>query len=242
MTPANNCSVLETIIKIQAGDSLSREDFLTEYKPFVAKTAMNLCKRPLDWGVDDELSIGLIAFNSAIDSYLPEKMVPFLPYAKVVIENRLKDLFRKESRLAAEFSLEVASEEGKIIHPAEIQAAWDDFKDRTIEDERREELSEYEEFLTQFGVDFEALSLNSPKHRDSRENLIRVAKIIADTQELTEYLLKKKQLPIGELILKTKINRKTLERGRKFIIATALLLCFSMKFPYIHSYVKLGSN
>jgi len=108
---------------------------------------MNLCKRPLEWGQKDELSIALIAFNSAIDSYDARKQVPFLPYAKVVIQNRLKDFFRKSSRLSLEVPFESENVEGKIISPAEIQAAWDDYRDRTIEDERQDELAEFEELF-----------------------------------------------------------------------------------------------
>ncbi len=99
MTPEKNGNILQAILRIQAGDELTREDFISEYRPFIAKTAMNLCKRPLDWEDSDEMSIALIAFNTAINSYDPVKKVPFLPYAKVVIQNRLKDHFRKESRL-----------------------------------------------------------------------------------------------------------------------------------------------
>ncbi len=239
MTPASNgIDVLQVISLIQAGDQNAREDFLSEYKPFVAKTAMSLCKRPLQWEDSDELSIALIAFNTAIDRYNIQKQVPFLPYARVVINNRLKDYFRKESRLHVEYSLEIATTEGKILSPGDIQSAWEDFRNRTIEDERREELEDYELLLEKFGIDFEALVEGSPKHRDSRETLFKVAGYIVGHKQMMEQLLAKKQLPISELIIKTGVNRKTLERGRKFIIATSLVLYYPMQFPYLHSYIK----
>lgn len=242
MTPENNNPVLQVVIKIQAGDKQAREDFLQEYKPFVAKTAMNLCKRPLEWGQKDELSIALIAFNSAIDSYDAKKQVPFLPYAKVVIQNRLKDFFRKESRLSLEVPLETENGEGKTVSPAEIQAAWDDYRDRTIEDERQDELAEFEELLNAYGIDFEALVEVSPKHRDSRETLLHIAGFINSKQDFLNHLLTKKQLPVNDLVLAAGVNRKTIERGRKFIIASVLVMHFANQFPYISSYINLGSN
>lgn len=242
MTPENNSKVLQAIIKIQAGDKQAREDFLHEYKPFVAKTAMNLCKRPLEWGQKDELSIALIAFNSAIDSYDAKKQVPFLPYAKVVIQNRLKDFFRKESRLSMEVPLETENEEGKTISPAEIQASWEDYRDRTIEDERQDELAEFEELLSTYGIEFEALVEVSPKHRDSRRTLLQVAGYINSHKELLNHLMIKKQLPVNDLVLAAGVNRKTIERGRKFIIASVLVIHFANEFPYISSYINLGSN
>jgi len=237
MTPETNTELLELILKIQAGDTLAREDFITEYRPFVARTAMNLCKRSLEWGNSDELSIALVAFNSALDSYDPDKRVPFLPYARVVIQNRLKDLFRKKSRLRMECPLETETDDGQYLSPADIQSAWEDFRNRTIEDERRDELAEYEEMLGKYGIDFETLAEASPKHTDSRQTLFRVAELVARHEEMMNQLLDKKQLPISELVLKTGVNRKTLERGRKFIIATALVFYYPMDFPYLRSYI-----
>ncbi len=242
MTPENNNRVLEAILKIQSGDRQTREEFLDEYKPFIAKTAMHLCKRPLDWGANDELSIALIAFDSAITSYDPEKQVPFLPFARVVIQNRLKDFFRKESRFQVECPFEAETDEGRILSPAEVQSAWENFQERTIEDERQDEIAEYEKLLCDFNIDFASLVEVSPKHKDSRQTLVQAAGFIAGKKELMDYLLEKKQLPIGELILRTGINRKTLERGRKFIIATVLVLHYAMEFPYIRSYINLGDN
>ncbi|MDT3701243.1 MAG: RNA polymerase sigma-I factor [Thermincola sp.] len=242
MTPETNSKVLQAILKIQAGDKQAREDFLQEYKPFVAKTAMNLCKRTLEWGQKDELSIALIGLNSAIDSYDAKKQVPFLPYAKVVIQNRLKDYFRKESRLSLEVPLESESDEGKIISPAEVQAAWEDYRERTIEDERQEELAEFEELLGTYGIDFETLVGVSPKHKDSRQTLLQIAAYIKSRPEILNHLLIKKQLPVSDLVSAVGVNRKTIERGRKFIIASVLVMHYANQFPYISSYVNLGSN
>jgi RNA polymerase sigma factor len=241
MTPETN-RVLKTISAIQSGNKQAREEFLAEYKPFVAKTAMLLCKRPLEWGKHDELSIAFIAFNDALDSYDKKKQVPFMPYAKIVVQNRLKDYFRKQSRLMVERPLDTQDEDGKTISPADIQSAWDDFKERTIESERQDELAEYEELLSEFGIDFEALVEVSPKHKDSRQTLLKTAKAVADDNQLMKLLIKKKQLPINELLLRTGINRKTIERGRKFIIAAALILFYRMEYPYLRAYINLDAT
>ncbi len=242
MTLENNNPLVQVILRIQAGDTQAREDFLREYKPFVTKTAMNFCKRSLDWGLNDELSIALIAFNAGIDSYDAKKQVPFLPYARVIIQNRLKDYFRRESRFQVEGPLETETEDGKVLNPAEIQAAWKNFQDRTIEEERRDEIIEYEALLGRFGIDFEALVEGSPKHQGSRQTLFQVAELIVETREFLDCLLEKKQLPISELVLRTGINRKTLERGRRFIIATALVLHYATEFPYIRAYIYPGDR
>lgn len=222
------------------GDQQTREDFLAEYKPFILKTANNFCKRSLDWGRDEELSISLIAFNSAIDAFDFAKQVPFLPYSRIVIVNRLKDYFRKKSRRQNECPLEIELEDGKTVSSGEIQTAWENYRNRTIEDERQEELEQFEQLLCEYDIGFEDLVDVSPKHRDSRQTLFNVAGILSTDRLLIDYLWNKKHLPLKELVEKTGVNRKTLERGRKFIIASVLILSRPEEFIYLRSYINFG--
>jgi RNA polymerase sigma factor len=204
--------LLNTLIKIKNGNQSAREKLVEEYKPFVLKTANQFCKRALEWGRDDELSIGMVSFNSAIDTFDQDRQVPFLPYCRVVIENRLKDHFRKESKYR---NLNLPDDENLIL---ESQAAWDNYVNRTIEDERRDELEQFEKILADFSISFEDLVDVSPRHRDYRLTLFRVADRLVQVESLMEHLISKKQLPITGLEKACGVNRKTLERGRKFII------------------------
>jgi RNA polymerase sigma factor len=226
--------LLSTLIKIKGGSRPAREKLIAEYRPFVLKTANQFFKRSLEWGRDDELSIGLIAFNSAIDTFDPGKQVPFLPYCKVVIVNRLKDHVRKESRYQNQSPLDDES------LSLESRAAWDDYVNRTIEDERRDELERFENVLSGYEIGFADLVEVSPRHRDYRLTLFKVAGCLAHENSLMECLIRKKQLPLVELGKTTGVNRKTLERGRKFIIAAALILSKPDEFVYLRSYVDFG--
>ncbi len=133
--------LLNTLVKIRNGNRPAREKLVEEYKPFVLKTANQFCRRALEWGRDDELSIGLIAFNSAIDTFDADKQVPFLPYCRIVIVNRLKDYVRKESKYWNQGTLD---DEALSL---ESRTAWDHYVNRTIEEERQEELERFEEVL-----------------------------------------------------------------------------------------------
>ncbi len=225
--------LLNTLIKINNGNRSAREKLVEEYKPFVLKTANQFCKRALEWGRDDELSIGMIAFNSAIDTFDQNRQIPFLPYCRVVIVNRLKDHFRKESRYR---NLNALDDENLFLE----QTAWDNYVNRTIEDERREELEQFEKILADFSIDFEDLVEVSPRHRDYRLDLFRVAGRLVQIESLMEYLVRKKQLPLTELEKVSGVKRKTLERGRKFIIASALILSKPDEFVYLRSYINFG--
>ncbi len=228
--------LISTVIIIQKGDRTARDKLVEEYKPFIWKTANQLCKRMLEWGRDDELSIGLIAFNSAIDTFDPEKQIPFLAYCRIVIQNRLKDHFRKESKHLNLYPLDDESGASAL----EGRTAWEHYVNMTIEDERREELGRFESLLSDYAISLEDLVEASPKHRDYRLTLFKVASLLLEAHSMMEYLSTRKQLPLNELEKVSGINRKTLEKGRKFIIASALVLNELNDFLYLRSYINFG--
>lgn len=227
-------SLLLFIKRSQAGDQSAFEKLFEAYKPFVMKTTVQYCKRMLEWGHDDELSIGLMAFNSAVYSYDPGRKVPFASYCKVVIVNRLKDYTRSKSKELRVVPLD--HEELNTYYEGQI--ARENFHQTTIENERREEMERLEGILADYSIDFEDLVNVSPKHRDSRKTLLQAARKLAYTDELWEFLTKRKQLPLNELEKACGIRRKTLERGRKFIIASAVIMANLDQFIHLGSYVN----
>lgn len=219
-------------------DAQARESFLADHRTFVYQMACNFCKRSLNWNQDDELSIALIGFDEAINSYSPERGVPFLAFARLVIQNKLTDFLRKESR-HKHFSLEpVQNEEGIILSPGEVQAAWANYTQEEVARERTEEIHQYDQRLKDFGLSFKELAAVSPKHRDTRETLMRAALVLCADPLMKKALFRKKTLPMKELTLASGINHKTLERGRKYIIAVALILSEGEAFLHLRSYIK----
>lgn len=227
--------LLNDIMKVQAGDQNTLEKLLNAYKPFILKTAVQFCKRMLEWGHDDELSIGLIAFDSAVNTYDPARGVHFNAYCRVVINNRLKDYARTQVR----FQNLVQLDDESVNNYFEGQVAHEDYLNKTIEDERREEMEHLEELLALYSIRFEDLLEASPKHRDSRQTLLQVARKLVQTEELWNILTQKKQLPLNDLEKVCGVKRKTLERGRKFIIASAVILANLDQFIYLSAYINL---
>lgn len=223
--------------KIQQGDSLFREQFLEACRPFVFKAACKFAKRILEWGRDDELAVALIAFNEAIDRFRTDYGVPFLPYARKVISSRLIDHYRKEKRKADTNMQLPLSEDG--MSSAEIAVAWDNYREEIVAQEREEEIKEYEELLQAYGVSFMDLVDCSPRHSETRRSLIRVAWELAGEGGLFEKFAASKKLPLLELQQNTGVGRKTLERGRKYIIAMAVLIYRRQDFLYLADYLKL---
>ncbi|MEQ8237154.1 MAG: RNA polymerase sigma-I factor [Syntrophomonadaceae bacterium] len=229
-------SLLDSIRKIQNGDQNLLEKLIDDYRPFIMKTVAQFCKRMLVWGHDDELSIGLMAFDSAVNTYDPDKKIPFQSYCRVVIVNRLKDYARTQVKY--ENLIHLCDED--LNKYFEGQIAHEDYLNKAIEAERREEMEHLESLLSEYSIGFEDLVDASPKHKDSRKTLLEVAHKLAQNEELWKMLNSKKQLPLNELEKICGVKRKTLERGRKFIIASAVLLYNINQFIYLGSYINFG--
>ena len=67
---------IQIVTSLKIGDNLAREEIIIKYKPFVFKVVSKICGEFIS-SSDDEASVGLIAFNEAIDNYNPEKGASF---------------------------------------------------------------------------------------------------------------------------------------------------------------------
>lgn len=219
------------------GDVNVRENILEQAKPFIQSVCVKCCNRSLEWGRDEELSVGIMAFNEAIDRFEEEKKIPFLGFARLVIKSRLLDYFRKESRHKHQ-PLEYQVADNAPVHHETVQA-WEIYLHEAEMRERQEEVLEFQRELSLYGISVSELVDASPKHRDSRENLISVASILVEKDLLMEHLLRTGRLPVKELALVSGLHRKTIEKGRRYIIAMALLLNHKDRFIYLYSYLKL---
>ena len=229
--------VEENIRKIKEGDHLLREDFLENNKAFIHKIACKFTRRLLEWGRDDELAVALMALDEAIDRFRAETGVPFPAYARIVILSRLTDHRRRESRSA---SVEVPlPQQGEESSSAEFSKAWEVYLLEVAARERLEEIKEFEELLRGYGVSFEELVKCSPRHRDTRRSLMLAAEELTKRENLLKEFIVKKKLPLSELENCTGISRKTLERGRKYIIAISLLISRQNDFLHLSSYLSL---
>jgi len=231
-------SLNDTISTIQSGDSVLLNEFIDSYKPFVAKVVSSVCKRYIDES-DDEFSIGLIAFNDAIQNYNEEKGTSLFNFAEVIIKNRVIDYIRKQSKYQQStllYNTNETVEEDTATNYIENTLSIDNYQIKTEQEIRREEILLYSETLKKFGLTFHDLVRHTPKHLDARKNAIEIANLIAMNEELKLFLLEKKKLPIKKLEKMVQVSRKTIERNRKYIISMALILIGD--YLYLKEYVK----
>ncbi|HHY71803.1 MAG TPA: RNA polymerase sigma-I factor [Bacillus bacterium] len=226
----------ELVLKAQSGDGRIRHDLLEQYKPFVKKVVSKACKRYISEAMD-EFSIGLLALNEAIDQYKKEQGSKFLTFASIVINRRIIDYIRKESRHHHIYLPDEEDEDGNIQENyIERKASLEKYEAIEASKKRVEEIKEYQKLLLSYGITFEALSGECPKHLDARENAKRIAKIVVENIEIKKALVEKRRLPVKELETLVSCSRKTIERNRKYIIAIALI--HIGQFHALKSYIE----
>ncbi|MGZ4161455.1 MAG: RNA polymerase sigma factor SigI [Neobacillus sp.] len=237
MTKKKKNTLEESVLLIQQGDRFLLNDIIDSYKPFIAKTVSSVCKRYI-YETDDEFSIGLIAFNEAIEKYSPERGSSLLSFSEVLIKRRVIDYIRKQTKFQY-ISLDITGANYEEESPGNVivnELSLDYYHKKTDEQLRKEEIIHFQNLLKTFDLSFSDLVENSPKHADARKNAIVAAKMLVENQELKDLLFEKKRLPIKQLEQMVNVSRKTIERNRKYIIAIALIL--SSDYVYMKDYIK----
>jgi RNA polymerase sigma factor len=236
MTKKKKRTLEEAVILIQQGDESLLNEIIASYKPFIAKTVSSVCKRYIR-ETDDEFSIGLIAFNEAIEKYLPERGKSLLSFAEVLIKRRVIDYIRKQTKNQfISYDFEAVHDEESSGSTMVNELSFEKYKKKREDDFRKEEIIHFSALLKTFDLSFSDLVEHSPKHADARKNAILIAKILVDHEELRKLLLEKKRLPIKQLEEIVEVSRKTIERNRKYIIAIALILLHD--YMYLKDYIK----
>lgn len=217
-------------------DEINR--LIEEYKPFIASVVQGFTGKYVNYGEDDELSIGLMAFEEAIKSYDSSKG-NFLVFARNVIKRRLIDYYRKEQKhnrvvpLISSYSLAGDEEEEFDLS---TQESIKEYAEGQISELRRLEIEELRNELAQWGISFFDVAKSSPKQGGTREIYSRVINFILNNPQIVEVMKKKKYLPVAEIEKSVKIPRKKIERGRNYIIAVVLIL--SGDYQYIKDFIK----
>jgi RNA polymerase sigma factor len=212
----------QEIEKAQQGNDIIRQRILSTYKPYIINTVGHLCKRYITWS-DEESSIGLIAFNKAIDTYDTIKGRKFLSYAYLLIQRALINHFHSNKNEAVHLSLNHNSDDGIDSAEIELQKSVQLYHQKQQSYELVDEILELDEELQHFGIRFEQLEEVSPKHKDTRETLREISNLYIREQELLHELLIKKRLAINAFSRKTGYPAKTLERYRKYIITLIII-------------------
>lgn len=225
----------------ERAEQVKRDDekingFVEEYKPFISSCVQKATGRYVRYGEDDELSIGLMAFVEAIHAYEMNKG-NFLTFARGIIKRRLIDYYRKEKKHHQLISLEeTLDRDDETEWDVSDGIAIERYKQKQIEEARRNEIEELQAELKRWDITFSDLVESSPKHDKTKKICREVIEYILKNTELLKTIMEKKYIPIQEIEKNLHIPRKNIERARKYIIA--VLLIKGSEFQYIREFIE----
>jgi RNA polymerase sigma factor len=224
----------EEVLEVKKG-SMDINIFIEKYKPFIFSTIKELKGRYID--ESDELStVGMLAFKEAVDSFDPEKG-NFYSFAKKVIKLRLIDHYRKNKKRQEKVIpiFEDTEYKNKLSRIEQDQA----FDQYLIEEEtklRREEIKEYVLELKEYDINLKELEKLSPRKKKLKEMYYSSADYIVEDEGLYKNFIETQRLPSKELSENLRINRKQLDRGRKYIIS--LIILKKGNYEMLSEYIK----
>ena len=215
----------DLIRRLRSGEEKLRDFLLEYYWNYILSVVSQMIGRPSQ--STDEFSVGLQAFNEAIDHYDEAKNSNFLPFANLVINRRVIDYIRKASKYNNEYPFTYFDTDDNEDSIEKIALNQPNVFTEKIEIE--EEIMKFRSDLASFGITMEDLVKLSPKHKDTKIMCISIARKLAEDKTLSTKLSSEKRLPITEITNFFIVKRKTLETHRKYIIALFLILNSDME-------------
>lgn len=210
--------------------------FVEEYKPFIASCAEKVAGRFLNYGSDDELSIAMLAFVEAINSFNQSKG-SFFSFSRNVIKRRIIDYYRKEKRHDIVVSLNMYIDEKGEDFDLSTNEAIRQHSEKELSQIRGLEMKSLAKELESWNITFSDLTRISPKHKSTRDKCMQIVGFILFKSDILNQIVTKRYLPVAELEKETQLPRKLVERFRKYIIA--LVIIETGDYGYIQNYIKL---
>ena len=205
-------------------DVRAADDLVRRYMPFIKSETAKFMHRYPEEGRDDELSIAMFAFHEAVLSYSRLKGA-FLHYAAVGIKRRLIDYCRSEKRHAHVLSLDSGNDsdgdsDGSLLN--QVIAVKDEAEELALRSAAKTEIREFSVQLGDFDISLGDIAENCPKQKRTLEACGRALSYAKANPALLEALIATKKLPIAQLAEGAGVERKTLERHRKYMVAVML--------------------
>lgn len=202
-------------------DSRAADRLIEAYMPFIkSETAKFLKRSPAD--SDDELSIAMFAFYEAIRSYSRLKG-SFLKFAALQIKNRLIDNYRREKRNYGHLSLDAEDDDNNELMDT-IMDNHNDYEENELREATKQEIEELSAQMEDFGVTMNDVADNSPRQRRTLEICQKAVSYARKNPDILEDFLRTKRVPIARLAEGAAVERKSLERHRRYLVAV-LLIC-----------------
>ena len=221
------------------------ENLVAKYKTFILYQAFRAVRHFVTTG-DDEWSVALGAFSEAVTSWDSEKG-PFRPFAALVIRRRLADYIQTEARHSPEISVEPQLLSGEYEDEDDASGArirstvyevsgYADEGSTPGYSAARDEIDAVRKLIEPYGFTFEDLVSCSPKADKTRKSCAAAIATLIISEELFGAMRRDRQLPMKQLTESSGVDRRIIERHRRYIIAAAEIM--KGDYPLIGSYLE----
>lgn len=216
-------------------DTQAADQLISTYMPFIKAETAKFLKRPPLEGQDDELSIAMIAFHEAIQGYSRTRG-SFLSFASLLIKNRLIDYWRKNKRHSHTLSIDASHGEDEGTLSDTLTDGEDMSENLVVHTATRAEIDELAKQMNEFGVTLTDVAENSPKQKRTLDTCKKALRYVKENPSVMETFLRTQRLPIKKLAEGANVEKKTLERHRKYLVA--LLLIYSNGYEIIRGHLS----
>jgi len=225
----------EIVAKVAAarGDSLAADELVRQYLPFIRAEAARQLRRAVS-DSDDEFSIAMMAFHEAVLAYQRLRGA-FLPFAARAIRSRIIDFQRSELRHRGQLSLDQPEEGDDRTLAETLDTGSDPIGAHTERSAAKQELAHFAMELSRMGLSLTDIADNCPKQARTMAACHQALAYAKTDPELLKQAASTGRLPITTLAAGARVERKTLERHRKYMMA--LLLAYTNGFEIIRGHL-----
>jgi len=229
-----NHEISKQVILAQ-NDPNAADELIVQYMPFIRSETAKFIKRIPIEGRDDELSIAMFAFYESAMAYRSGKG-SFLKLAATGIRNRLIDYYRRERRHSGVVSLEqpIGDEDGRTLMET-VDSGRDEIAELQGREAARTEIMEFSNKLAGFGITLSEVADSCPQQERTREACMKALEYARENPELLLQLEQNGRLPIAQLAMGAGVDRKTLERHRKYVVA--IMLAYTNGYEIIRGHL-----
>ena len=232
MRPSEHGIVFQ--VRAAQADPAAADALIGQYMPFIRSETYKFTHAPIEAGHEDELSIATLAFYEAALSYRQGRGA-FLPYAATAIRNRLIDHYRAERRHGGTVSLDAPDgTDGRLLAET-LPDTRDDIGAYDLRAATRAEIAEFGRQLAGFGLSFSDVADNCPRQERTLAACRAVLDCARANPDLLDRLVRTGRLPVRELALGAGVDKKTVERHRKYLVA--ILLAFTNGYEIIRGHL-----
>lgn len=185
----------------------ARDDFIVDHQPFILSVISKTTGRYITSEDSDEYSVGLSAFNEAIERYEASRGT-FIAYAELIIDSRIKDYLRANNRYT-----------NQVIVDDTLIAEMVDYENNDL----KLEIDIFENALKEYGITFEMLVDAAPKHKKTVKQLIEVCSEIVKDASLVGQIRRSNRLPMKRLSSDYNVSKRQLVRFRSYIISLIVI-------------------